>query len=237
MADEKILLVDDEPALLDTLGPFLTRAGFIVETTNRGDNALVRIPEFKPDVIILDILLPGLDGREVCRRLRAAANWIPIIMLTHIGDSAERTLSLDEGADDYLDKPFDPHELIARVRALLRRTRLTGITDLRVQHLTSDGLVLDCESRRVWLDDHQLTLTNKAFAILEFLMRHPDRVITREQMLDRIWGWEAQMITRTVDVRIAELRKQLQDDPERPHFIETVIGVGYRFITPVLHSK
>lgn len=237
MTDEKILLVDDEQALLDTLGSFLTRAGFIIETTNRGDSALVRIPEFKPDVIILDILLPGLDGREVCRRLRATGNWMPVIMLTHIGDSCERTLSLDEGADDYLNKPFDPRELIARIRALLRRTRLASSAHGAARHLTSQGLVLDCESRRVWHGDRELVLTSKAFAILEFLMLHPDQVITREQMLDRIWGWDAPVVTRTVDVRIAELRKQLDDDCDHPRFIETVIGVGYRFMAPVLHSK
>ncbi len=233
MANEKILVVDDEQALLKMLAPFLTRVGFIVETATRGDRALVQTAEFKPDVIVLDIILPGLDGREVCRRLRALDNWTPIIMLTRLNDSSERLMSFNEGADDYLNKPFEPGELVARIRALLRRAKLNFAARATTRRLTAGDLILDRESRRVWFKQMELALSTKAIAVLEFLMLHPDQVITREQLLDRIWGWETPVLTRTVDVRIAELRKHLQDDPDHPRFIETVIGIGYRFVAPM----
>lgn len=233
MAGKKVLIVDDEKSLLDVLAPFLKRAGFLVETALDGDTALARTMEFNPDVIVLDILIPEPDGREVCRRLRALGNWTPIIMLSQIGGSQERAMSLEEGADDYLNKPFDPGELVARIYALLRRAQRVQSSLTGVRRLTSGPLVIDRLSRRAWLNERELVLSAKSFAVLEYLMCHPDEVITRERLLDAIWGWDYPITTRTVDVRIAELRKQLKDDPNAPAFIETIIGVGYRFVRSV----
>lgn len=233
MAGEKLLLVDDEKPLLDVLAPFLRRAGFLVETAPDGNSALDRITEISPDVIILDVMMPGVDGREVCRRLRSSNNWTPIIMMTQIGGPLERTMSLEEGADDYLNKPFDPGELVARIHALLRRAGQMRPSLAGAHRLISGYLLIDRQARRAWLNEHELRLSAKAFSVLEYLMSHPDEVITRERLLDAVWGWDHPLATRTVDVRIAELRKYLEDNCDEPCFIETVTGVGYRFVGSV----
>ncbi len=225
----KILLADDEEAITDNLSPFLERAGFTVEVTGDGEEALHRVADFSPDLIVLDVLMPGLDGREVCRRLRATGNWTPIIMLTQVGSPAERAMSLEEGADDYINKPFDPYELVARIRAVLRRAR-PGIPPLSTaRRLACGPLVLDRPARRALLGGRELPLTPKAVAVLDYLMTHPDEVISRERLLDAVWSWDYPTGTRAVDVRIAELRKTLGDDPTEPRYIETVPGQGYRF--------
>ena len=233
MVNPKVLIVDDEKPFLDVLAPFMKRAGFVVETASDGAMALTRIKAFEPDVIVLDVLMPEPDGREVCRRLRDRGNWTPIIMLSQIGNPQERAMSLEEGADDYLNKPFDPGELVARVRALLRRTRQVQPSFASTPRLASGPLVIDRLSRRAWLGKRELGLSAKAFSVLEYLMYHPDQVITRERLLDAIWGWDYPVTTRTVDVRIAELRRQLGDSARDPCFIETIIGVGYRFVGSV----
>lgn len=230
MVGEKILLVDDEQSLLDVLVPFLRRAGFLVESVLRGDMALARIIDIGPDVVVLDVLLPGLDGREVCRRLRGAGNRTPVIMLTQVGGPHERAMSLEEGADDYLNKPFDPGELVARIRALLRRARDVQPPLAGAHRLVSGPLKIDRQCRRAWLAGGELPLSAKAFSVLEYMMIHPDEVITRERFLDAVWGWDYPVATRTVDNRIAELRKHLADDPSAPRFIETIVNVGYRFL-------
>jgi len=228
-----VLLVDDETAIMAELAPILDRAGFHVATAADGEEALRAIETSKPDLIILDVLIPKLDGREVLRRLRKAGNWTPVLLLTRVGESFERAMALEEGADDYLNKPFDPHELVARMRAVLRRARpgrppLTTHRRLRCANLT-----LDRSSRRAWKDDQGLSLTPKAVSVLEFLMTHPDEVVGRERLLDAVWGWAYPAGARTVDTRIAELRRVLQDDPAAPAFIETVPGEGYRFVGSV----
>jgi DNA-binding response OmpR family regulator len=233
MSEIKILLVDDEEAITSNLAPFLERAGFIVEVAGDGEEALGRVANFAPDLIVLDVLMPKLDGREVCRRLRAAGNWTPIIMLTQVGSPAERAMSLEEGADDYLNKPFDPYELVARIRAVLRRAR-PGVPPLSAaRRLVCGSLVLDRPARRALLAGRELPLTPKSVAVLDYLMTHPDEVISRERLLDAVWGWDYPTGTRAVDVRIAELRKALGDDPAQPRYIETVPGQGYRFVGTV----
>ncbi len=229
----KILLADDERAITSELGPFLQRNGFEVAVARNGEEALVLAGRFRPDLIVLDVLMPGLDGRAVCRRLRAAGNWTPVIMLTQVGTSAERALSLEEGADDYLNKPFDPIELVARIRAVLRRARGGGQSLASARRIVSGPLLLDRPSRRAFLDGKELALTAKALALLEYLMLHPDEVIRRERLLDEIWGWDDPVATRAVDVRVAELRRALGDDSEHPRYVETVVGVGYRFVGAV----
>ena len=228
-----ILLADDELSITDSLAPFLERAGYRVLTTADGQSALDRAARHKPDLIILDVLMPRLDGREVLRRLRRAENWTPTILLTQVGESSERALALEEGADDYLNKPFDPHELLARIRAVLRRARPGEKSLSAAWRLVSGELSLDRRARRVRLGERALELTPKAFAVLEYLMIHPDEAVTRERLLDAVWGWAYPAGTRTVDTRMAEIRRALADDPAAPKFIETLPGEGYRFVGEV----
>lgn len=228
-----LLLADDDATIVDSLAPFLERAGFHVLLAEDGAAALDRIHSHHPNLIILDVLMPRMDGREVLRRLRHENNWTPTILLTQVGSSAERALALEEGADDYLNKPFDPHELLARIRAVMRRSR-PGERSLSVAwRLEAGELRLDRRARRVSLGKQTLELTPKAFSVLEYLMTHPDEVVSRERLLDAVWGWEYPAGTRTVDTRMAELRRALEDDPAEPRYIETVSGEGYRFSAPV----
>jgi DNA-binding response OmpR family regulator len=229
----KILLVDDESAITDNLAPFLERAGFAVSVADDGEAAMHQADSFAPAVIILDVLMPKLNGREVLRRLRRAGNWTPVILLTQVGESVERAMALEEGADDYLNKPFDPYELVARIRAVLRRARPGRPPIAAAQRLRSGDLVLDRLARRAWLSRQELVLTPKAVALLEYLMTHPDELLTRERLLDAVWGWDYPTGTRTVDTRVAELRRALGDDPIRPRYIETAPGQGYRFVGAV----
>jgi len=227
---QKLLLVDDETAITDNLAPFLRRSGFEVEVAADGEEALDRVASFQPDVVILDVMMPKIDGREVLRRLRGEGNWTPIILLTQVGEATERAMALEEGADDYLNKPFDPHELVARIRAVLRRMRPGERPLATAAQLTCGELKLDRPRRRVWMGDDELTLTPKAFTLLEYMFTHPDEVLTRERLLDVVWGWDYPAGTRAVDTRVAELRRTLDDEPSEPRYIETVPGAGYRFV-------
>ncbi|MGD1993373.1 MAG: response regulator transcription factor [Anaerolineae bacterium] len=229
----RVLLVDDERAITSNLAPFLERAGFEVAIAADGEEALDQVDRFAPQLIVLDILMPRLGGREVLRHLRQEGNWTPVILLTQVGESTERAMALEEGADDYLNKPFDPHELVARIRALLRRARPGQPPLTSAQKLVCGQLVLDRPSRRAYLASAELHLTPKAAALLEYLMTHPDELLTRDRLLDAVWGWDYPTGTRTVDTRIAELRRELDDDPADPRFIETVPGQGYRFVADV----
>lgn len=231
----RILLVDDEQAITDNLAPLLERAGFTVTVAADGEEALRRATAFTPDLIVLDVLMPRMDGREVLRRLRQEGDWTPVILLTQVGESAERAMALEEGADDYLNKPFDPHELIARIRAVLRRRvespgqkPLAMATRLRARDVT-----LVRPARRVEKSGRPVELTARAVALLEYLMLHAQEVLSRERLLDAVWGWDYAVATRAVDARVAELRSALDDDPDDPRFIETVVGRGYRFVAPV----
>ena len=229
----RILLVDDESAITSNLAPFLERTGFVVATAANGETALQLMKDFQPDLAVLDVLMPRMDGREVLRRIRQSGNCTPIILLTQVGSPAERAVALDEGADDYLNKPFEPYELVARIKAVLRRSR-PGVPSLAgACRLCSGPLELERQSRRVFLAGNEVALSTKAVSILEYLMLHPDEVLSRERMLDAVWGWDYPTATRTVDTRIAELRRTLSDNAESPRFIETLIGQGYRFIGKV----
>jgi DNA-binding response OmpR family regulator len=228
-----ILLADDDPTIADSLAPFLERAGFHVLVVSDGVNALEKAQAHHPELIILDVLMPRMDGRETLRRLRKANIWTPTILLTQVGEASERALALEEGADDYLNKPFDPHELLARIRAVLRRARPGERSLSTAWLLTAKDLTLDRRARRATLAGKVLELTPKAFAVLEHLMTHPDEAVTRERLLDVVWGWAYPAGTRTVDTRMAELRRALNDDPSEPRFIETIPSEGYRFIASV----
>jgi DNA-binding response OmpR family regulator len=226
----RILLVDDEVAITSNLAPFLERAGFTVQVAGDGEAALDCLKNFDPHLLVLDVLMPKLDGREVCRRLRAAGNWTPILMLTQVGEATERAMTLEEGADDYLNKPFDPHELVARIRAVLRRARPGAPRLAGAERLACGPFVLDRTARRVLLAGHELPLTPKAVALLDYLMTHPNELLSRERLLDAVWGYDYAVGTRAVDMRIAELRKHLQDDADEPRYIETAPGQGYMFV-------
>jgi DNA-binding response OmpR family regulator len=232
-AQPAVLLVDDESAITAALAPFLERAGFAVRTAADGRAALESLRAQPPDLIVMDVLMPRMDGREALRTLRRAGNWTPVILLTQVGEATERALALEEGADDYLNKPFDPHELVARIKAVLRRARPGQPSLATAWRLSAADLLLDRRARRATLAGKAINLTPKAFALLEYLLTHPDELVTRERLLDAVWGWDYPAGTRTVDTRMAELRRALGDDPADPRYIETLPGEGYRFIAPV----
>lgn len=235
MDSHHVLLADDEKAITDYLAPLLERTGFKVTVVHDGDFALRQVGKLRPDLVVLDVMMPVMDGREVCRRLRISGDWTPVIILTQINTTADKVLSLEEGADDYLCKPFDPQELIARIRAVLRRRGANdGGKPLSMSSkLQSGQLIVDRRTRRAEFTGQTLDLTPKALVLLEYLMLHPDQVFTREQLMDSVWGWAQAVATRAVDMRVAELRRALNDDADQPAYIETVIGVGYRFMAPV----
>jgi DNA-binding response OmpR family regulator len=212
-----VLVVEDEQSIAELIGLYLRRDGFGVHVVADGPGALTAIRKLRPVAVVLDIGLPGMDGIEVCRTLRAADDWTPILFVTARDDEIDRILGLEMGADDYVTKPFSPRELVARVRTVLRR----GVPAREV--LTVGTTKLNVEQRRAWAGDREVTLTSTEFDLLEHLMRSPGRVYAREQLLSAVWGYEAAAGTRTVDVHVAQLRAKLGDDSP----IRTVRGVGY----------
>lgn len=231
-----VLLVDDDDAIRANLRPFLQRSGFDVSVAVDGVEALAMLESKTPDLVVLDVLMPRMDGREVLRRVRMTGRWVPVVLLTEVGESFERAAALEEGADDYLNKPFDPQELVARIRAILRRA-VGGVPPLTAaQSLTSGALRIDRVARRCWVDDAESTFTPKAFSLLEYLMTHPDEVITRERLMSSVWGFDFPVTSRAVDHRIAELRRVFGDEAGEPRWIDTVQGLGYRFAGTVTRA-
>jgi len=229
-----ILIVDDDEAITVALAAFLDRSGFDVRVAEDGRAGLAEVERDVPDLVVCDVLMPHVDGREFVRRIRDRQLWLPIILLTQVGESWERSAALDEGADDYLNKPFDPHELISRIRAVLRRT-VQGAPPLRAaERLRAHDLSIDRTARRVWRADQELTLTPKALTLLEYLMLHPQEVHSRDRLLSALWGFDFATSSRAVDHRIAELRRVLGDNASEAQFIETVQSLGYRFSAPVV---
>ena len=216
----RVLLVDDDPALLEVLGAYLRGAGFEVLEAGDGEKALELFP--RADLIILDLMLPKLDGFRVLEEVRRERPELPILMLTARGEEEERVRGLELGADDYVVKPFSPKEVVARVKALLRRAGLK-------EELNYGPLRLLPKERQAYLEGKPLPLSQLEFDLLLTLAQHPGMVFTRERLLEKVWGPDFPGIDRVVDVHIAALRKKLMDDPENPRFIETVRGVGYRF--------
>lgn len=229
----RILLVDDDAAITDALAAFLDRSGFDVRVAEDGRIGLLEVARDVPDLVVCDVLMPHVDGREFVRQIRARQLWLPIILLTQVGESWERSAALDEGADDYLNKPFDPHELISRIRAVLRRTA-QGAGSLRAAaRLQAGTLTLDRTARRVWRGADEVSLTPKAFMLLEYLMLHPQEVHSRERLLSTLWGFEFATSSRAVDHRIAELRRALGDNHAETRLIETAQSMGYQFAARV----
>lgn len=234
---EKILIVEDEPALQETLSYNLTRQGYTVEVASDGAAALAAARRMAPDLVILDIMLPILDGFEVCRILRQETN-VPILILTARDEEIDRVIGLELGADDYLTKPFSMRELLARVKALLRRVRLDRaelqssegqVTPDKMETMQFGNLALDLARHEVRLNDIALAIKPKEYDLLLFLARHRGQVLTRDLILERVWGWDFSGGTRTVDVHIRWLREKIEDDPALPSRIVTVRGTGYRF--------
>jgi two-component system alkaline phosphatase synthesis response regulator PhoP len=223
-----VLVVEDEEALLFTLAHNLRREGYRVVTANRGDDALRLARESAPDLVILDLMLPGLDGLQVCRLLRRDLH-IPILILTALGGEADRVLGLDMGADDYMAKPFGMRELMARVRALLRRAATAPPPQMGGEPVISGNLQLDPERREARLGGNLVRLKPKEFELLLFLAQRPGRVFTREQILDEVWGYDFDGGSRTVDVHVRWLRQKVERDPANPERIKTVRGSGYLF--------
>ncbi|NLA26692.1 MAG: response regulator transcription factor [Firmicutes bacterium] len=225
-AKKKVLLVDDEKTLVKALKFNLEKEGFIVEEAFDGEEALEKAFEVKPDIVILDLMLPGLDGFEVCREIRKKEE-VPIIMLTAKGDDIDKVIGLELGADDYMTKPFNPRELVARMKAILRRT-VTRDEGLRKQ-IEVGSLQIDLLQHRVRKGEQDIDLTAKEFALLSFLASNAGRVYSREQLLEQIWGYNYYGDARTVDVHIRHLREKIEEEPSNPQLIITVWGTGYKF--------
>jgi DNA-binding response OmpR family regulator len=223
----RLLIVDDDVNLRHTLGYAFRQEGFEVVTADDGDQALVSFRTTHPDLVILDVMLPSRDGFEVARALRRESD-VPVIMLTARDSELDKVVGLEIGADDYLAKPFSTRELIARVRAMLRRTRRVepARADARIE---VDGLVLDGGRHRVTLGERDIELKPKEFDLLAFFMGHPGQVFGREQLLASVWGYDFAGDSRTVDTHVKTLREKLADSADHPRWIETVRGVGYRF--------
>jgi DNA-binding response OmpR family regulator len=230
MSGERILVVDDEPSIREVVGLYLRREGYEVESAADGDAAMAALARGAPDLLILDLMLPGVDGLSITRHVRAAGN-LPIIMLTARGEEIDRVLGLELGADDYLTKPFSPRELVARVRAVLRRTQSAAEVprEASAAPVLLGGLRIEPAARSVSLDGQQVALTAREFDLLLFFARHPGQVFTREQLLDQVWGYTFASDASTVTVHIRRLREKIEADAAAPRRILTVWGVGYKF--------
>ena len=227
----KVLIVDDEPQILDVVSKYLTREGFQISTARNGETALGVFNSVKPDLVVLDLMLPQLDGLEVFRRLRTLSA-VPVIMLTARGEETDRIVGLELGADDYITKPFSPRELVARVKAVLRRATTGTMLETGERTLVRGDLRIDPRARVVTVGSKSVELTGKEFDLLWFLASYPGQVFTRSQLLDHVWGYEFYGDSSTVTVHMRRLREKIEADAANPHYLLTVWGVGYKFEKP-----
>jgi phosphate regulon transcriptional regulator PhoB len=227
---KKILIVDDEKDIVDLIGYNLEKEGFTTIKAYDGESALKLVKAKRPDVVILDLMLPGIRGLEVCKFIRKNPDTetLPIIILTAKGDQVDKILGFEMGADDYITKPFNVRELIARVRAVLRRAEVRPDSEKREQ-FAYRGLEIDYSSYEANVDGKKIDLNPKELKLLQFLTRHPGRVYTRDQLLDYVWGDETFVEPRTVDVHVSNLRAAIEEDKKKPQYILTVRGIGYKF--------
>jgi two-component system, OmpR family, response regulator ResD len=223
----KVLIVDDEPNIREVVGLYLRRDGHDVVSAADGEEALSIFSSAVPDLVVLDLMLPKVGGLEVCRRMRAERR-VPLIMLTARGEEEERIVGLSLGADDYVVKPFSPRELAARVAAVLRRVEESS-GDANQKVLSFEGLHIDPNTREVLVRGKPATLTAREFDLLHHLAASPGRVYTRDQLMELVWGYSFSADTSTVTVHVRRLREKVEPDPARPHYLQTVWGVGYKF--------
>ena len=229
MKTYKILVVDDEVDIVDFIDDYLTGEGYEVIKAYDGVEALDKMRQNLPDLVVLDIMLPGLDGFEVCKQIRTEST-VPILMVTAKDSDVDKIVGLEIGADDYIPKPFNPRELVARVKAILRRTyRQDYQPHSQTVTIKYKDLSIDTERRRATIGNRMLKLTMKEFDLLLFLVRNPRHVYSRDHLLDFVWGQDSFVGARTVDVHIRRLREQIETDASQPQYIKTVWGVGYKF--------
>jgi DNA-binding response OmpR family regulator len=228
VAPKRVLIIDDEDDLRTMLSSYLSAGGFEALQAADGEKGLAAVLATKPDLVVLDVGLPGIDGFEVLRRLRTSSD-VPVIMLTARAEEVDRVVGLTVGADDYVTKPFSPRELVARISAVLRRIGLPDGSQPG-SRMEFAGLTIDLSTREVRRDDRLIELSALEFDLLAALARSPRRVFTRNQLMEEVWGWDYVAVDRVVDVHISNLRKALDDDTHNPRFIATVRGVGYKFI-------
>lgn len=221
----RVLVVDDEPMVTEVVERYLVRDGFDVSTAEDGDAALVLAQTWAPDLVVLDLMLPGKDGLEVCRTLRRESS-VPIIMLTARGDETDRIVGLEIGADDYVTKPFSPKELLARVRAAFRRTH----KPVSIDQYGFQDVSIDFSRMELKRAGRLVEMTPQEFKILKYFAQNPERVISRDELLNEVWGYNSYPVTRTVDNHILKLRQKLEADPENPVHFRTVHGAGYKFV-------
>ncbi|ADH60758.1 two component transcriptional regulator, winged helix family [Thermoanaerobacter mathranii subsp. mathranii str. A3] len=225
--DKKILVVDDEIKILEVVKSYLEREGFSVITETNGNNVLDTFKKEKPNLVILDLMLPGISGEELCKRIRQFSN-VPILMLTAKVQESDKINGFSIGADDYLTKPFSPRELVMRVKAILRRTT-DDVPLAEVISFNNDDLVVDFKAHTVKKKGVVVNLTPNEFKILKFLIRNPNRVFTREELIEKVMGFDYEGYDRTIDAHIKNLRQKIEDDTKNPMYIKTVYGVGYKF--------
>ncbi|HTP08265.1 MAG TPA: response regulator transcription factor [Anaerolineae bacterium] len=228
MSDVSILVVEDEPSVAEVVALYLRRAGYIVRMANTGPAAVHEFDTQPPSLIILDLMLPGLDGLAITRHVRERGDT-PIIMLTARSQETDRIAGLEMGADDYVTKPFSPQELVSRVRAVLRRAKPSGAGEPIERALTFDDLRIDPQTRLVTIHGAEKSLTAKEFDLLWLLARHPRQVFSRDQLLERVWGMAEYIDPGTVTVHVRRLREKIEDDPSNPQHLQTAWGVGYKF--------
>jgi DNA-binding response OmpR family regulator len=221
-----VLVVDDEPIVREVVVRYLEREGYSTLEAGHGDRARELVEEHGPDLVVLDVMLPGSDGLELCRWIRSRSN-VPVIMLTARGEEADRIVGLELGADDYVTKPFSPRELAARVRTVLRRA---APSENARERLEFGEVELDAGTREARKAGVELRLTAKEFDLLWFLASHPRRVFSRDQLMSRVWGYAAALDTGTVTVHVRRLREKIEDDPSQPRYLQTVWGIGYRLV-------
>jgi two-component system response regulator ResD len=228
MSDISILVVEDEPAVAEVVSLYLRRAGYAVRVVNTGPAAVREFDIQPPTLIVLDLMLPGLDGWGVTRHVREQGDT-PIIILTARSQETDRIAGLEMGADDYVTKPFSPQELVSRVRAVLRRTKPSGASEAIERALTFNDLSIDPQTRLVTLHGEEKSLTAKEFDLLWLLARHPRQVFSRDQLLERVWGMADYIDPGTVTVHVRRLREKIESDPSNPQHLQTAWGVGYKF--------
>jgi two-component system response regulator RegX3 len=222
----RILIVEDEESVLDPLELLLSKEGFTIETARDGREALEKFAKTNPDLILLDLMLPEVSGTEVCRQIRAKSQ-VPIIMLTAKDTEVDKVVGLELGADDYVTKPYSKAELVARIKAVLRRRGDTDVSDSSV--ISAGPVVIDVERHQVKINNELIAFPLKEFELLEFLVRNSGRVLTRTQLIDRVWGSDYFGDTKTLDVHVKRLRAKIEKDPANPVYIQTIRGLGYKF--------